>query len=146
MKLNADIRLVRIETFSQVHKDFIKFLRVAIRSLEYEETAYLKVLLFADQIRIEVIKPLDAEIIEAITQVVQDDHPDVNVTLEKKSKLPDDLVYKQKQTRGSAKEKHREDFWKNIKDEDLNPEGKENFDKLLKGFIPSQGEGGESKK
>lgn len=147
MKLQADMRLVRIKTFSQYHKDFIKFLRVAIGQLEYEERADLKVLLFSNQIRVEIIKPLDADIVEAITQAIQDDYPDIEVALQKrKTSLPDDLVYKQKHTRGSAKEKHREEFWKNIKDEDLNPEGKENFEKLIKKFLPSQSEDDESKK
>lgn len=138
MKLNADIRLVRIKDFTQAHKDFIKFLRVAIKELDFEDSAKLKVLLFKDQIRIEIVSPKDADIVEAITQAVQDDFPDIEVELEKKKKtdLPDDLRYKNKHTKGSAKEKHREEFWKNIKDEDLSPDGKANFDKLLKKFIP----------
>lgn len=144
MKLSADIRLVRITDFTQDHKDFIVFLRKAIKRLKYEETAKLKVLLFAEQIRIEVVEPKDADIVEAITQAIQDDYPEIEVELEKvkKTDLPDDLRYKNKQTRGSAKEKHREKFWENIKDEDLSPDGKENFDKLLKKFIPPQSEGG----
>lgn len=148
MKLHADIRLVRIKAINQEHRDFITFLRGAIRALKYEERADLKILLFANQIRIEIVKPLDADIVEAIAQAVQDDYPSIEVEVEKKKKtdLPDDLRYKQKHTRGSAKEKHREEFWKNIKEEDLNPEGKERFEKLVKKFIPPQSANDESGK
>ena len=136
MKLNADIRLVRIKTFTQEHKDFIKFLRTAIGQLVYDERADLKVLLFSNRIRVEIIKPLDAEIVEAITQAIQDDYPSVPVAIEKKVKsgLPDDMIYKNKQTRGSAKEKHREEFWKNLKDEDLNQKARKTLKNWLKIF------------
>jgi hypothetical protein len=59
-----------------------------------------------------------------------------NSKKKKKPDLPDSLIYKKKQNVGnSAKDKHREEFFGKLKEEDLNPNGKEDFDKLLRGAI-----------
>ena len=53
----------------------------------------------------------------------------------RKPNLPDELIYKTPHAPGSAKEKHREEYFSKLKEEDLNPNGKEDFEKLLRGAI-----------
>ena len=57
--------------------------------------------------------------------------------------MPDSLIYKTKQGKGGKKEKAQEEFFKNLPEEDYNPNGKEDFDKVLRGIlgIPEDGKG-----
>jgi hypothetical protein len=58
----------------------------------------------------------------------------------RKPNLPDNLIYKKKGGRGSKKKVYREEFFKKMKDEDYNPKGKEDFDKLLGEMLKLKGD------
>ena len=61
--------------------------------------------------------------------------PSKSARKRKKPDLPDKLIFKKKQGTGGKKEKAREDFFKNLPEEEMNPNGKEDFEKALRGIL-----------
>lgn len=57
-----------------------------------------------------------------------------------KPNLPDHLIYAKKGTRKNAAPGHQKKFFKELKEEDINPNGKEDFDKVLKGILELKNE------
>lgn len=56
----------------------------------------------------------------------------------RKIDLPPELIHKKKHSPGSAKQKHREEFFK--KRTDINPNGKEDFDNALSSILKIKGD------